>query len=497
MKARTLTGISALPLLLASAAEGSQQRNNVLYIMTDQQSWYAISAITQNLGPSAPYGNIQKFKTPNLDRLVKSGYTFSNCYAASPVSGPSRFALLTGESPNSYGMSGNFTPKGERMPEMIKARAMGNLFKNAGYQTFYGGKVHLPWANGNSGKGSIYEPPYLYGFDTCLTDDDRQELAQKGSAFFSEYKGKEPFLLFLSFMNPHDICAAGFFFSDKRVEDAEPDAARERTNQVRYREIYKSIDPKLFEGDDLAKLPVNTAPTDRYPIHRFKRFFRPDQYQNKVLIWLYYRLVEEVDGQIGQVLDALEKSPYKDNTTIIFTSDHGEMGGSHDLTGKNVPYQECQRVPLIFAGKGIQKGVIDNTTPVCNGWDMLPTMLQLSGVAIPKELHGMSLCKTITGGAPLSRKYLYLETTNSYGVIENGRYKYTRFVESDFARLEDGSEALVDLEKDPYEMHNLVFDKSAAAKLNEMRAALAAEMKLRGTTLDPIYSPGAGPKANK
>ncbi|MDR0287621.1 MAG: sulfatase-like hydrolase/transferase [Clostridiales bacterium] len=481
MKNSKFSGIAALSLLVASSAHGAD-RHNIVYIMTDQQSFYMISAITRSLG-SAPYGDNPYIKTPNLDRLVKDGYTFSNCYAAHPVSGPSRFALLTGESPNGHGMTGNFSPggeNGEKIMSLVTTRAMGTLFKNAGYQTFYGGKVHLPWANGNSGKGSINEPPYKYGFEKYLTEDDRDVLDEKGVEFFSTYKGKEPFLLFLSFMNPHDICMTKLLFSDKTIDDfkgIDPMDFRARINQLAWRDKFQTMDKTLFKGDLLAKPPFNLPPTDRVPI-KFKQVFKLDDFTLRVHIWFYYSLMKQVDAEIGKVLDALENSPYKDNTIIVFTSDHGEMGGSHGLTGKNVPYGECQKVPLIFVGKGVKKGVIDNTTVVCNGWDLLPTMLDLAGIAKPKELKGISLYKTITAGKPVKRKYLYLETVNSYGILENGRYKYTHFMP--VKGLLDGDEMFFDLEKDPGELHNLAYDPSYATKLSELRKVLASEMEQRG-----------------
>ncbi len=499
MKKSTITGLSALPLALASSAcaspaAGAQesrqqpaQQPNVVYIMTDQQSYYMISEITKNLGKD-PYANNTYFQTPNIDRLVRSGYTFSNCYAANPVSGPSRFALLTGESPNAHGMTGNFSPggkNGERIMSVITSRAMGTLFRGAGYRTYYGGKVHLPWADGRGGNHSIYDAPNAYGFDEYLCTDDRNVLARTGVEFINNYKEKEPFLLFLSFINPHDICASTFFFSDKAAEGFDEESQPARENQVRYREMYKRMNPALFKGEQLAKAPLNAERTDRYPVINFKGpKITPDQF--KVLNWLYYRLTEQVDAEIGQVLDALEKSPYKNNTLIVFTSDHGEMGGSHHLSGKNIPYQECQRVPLIFVGKGIPKGRIDNTTPVCNGWDMLPTMLDLAGVEVPSELLGKSLKGKVIQDKALDRKYLFFESANSFGVLDGGRYKYYRMVPNSTYAIEGGDEVLFDLKSDPGELHNLAYDNGMSYKLSELRAALKVEMDLRGVTFEAI-----------
>lgn len=474
--------------LAAPAAALGQEHPNVVYIMTDQQSYYMISALSRQLKDGDPYKSNRYLSTPNLDRLVESGYTFADCYAAHPVSGPSRFALLTASSPNHYGMTGNFTPGGERGQEMrrdISERAMGTLFKNAGYRTFYAGKVHLPWANGHSGKGSIYEPPYLYGFDSYLTGDDRGELAQAGARFFSEYRDDDPFLLFISFMNPHDICMTQVLFNNRQLSDFKTDEIdrRARVNQIEWRKTYRGMDSALFDSDTLAALPANLAPTDVFPYYRPKRQFEMDGHNMRVHIWFYYRLMEQVDAQIGTVLDALENSPYRDNTIIVFTSDHGEMACSHGLTGKNYPYRECQKVPLIFAGKNIPKGIVDTENTVCNGWDMLPTMLDLAGVEVPEAFNGLSLKNTVLNGRKVHRKYLYLETVNSYGVLEGGRYKYVRF--GGITPPEGmGNEVLFDLEKDPGELHNVAADPAYKGKIKELRKALDRQMKIFDTTDD-------------
>ena len=149
MEKSTIKGLVTVPIVMASSIcctdtsasnRGKEQDKspNFLYIMTDQQSYYMISAVSAAL-KNDNYANLPYLHTPNLDRLVRSGYTFSNCYAAHPVSGPSRFSLLTASSPTYYGMSGNYTPggeKGEMMYDMIQERSMGVLFKKAGYNTY-------------------------------------------------------------------------------------------------------------------------------------------------------------------------------------------------------------------------------------------------------------------------------------------------------------------------------------------------------------------------
>jgi len=467
---------------------------NVVYIMTDQQSHYMIAEISRNL--SGQYANNPYLKTPNLDKLVKKGYAFANAYCGNAVSVPSRFALLTGESPDKYGNTGNATtsktasPGRTQMQSVIQTRSMGQLFKKAGYETVYGGKVHLPFSGGVN---DINQPPTYYGFNKYLTDDDRDILAQKGVEFLNTYQGDKPFLLFLSFMNPHDICMAQLLWGTQQLSDftgLDDMEYRARINQLAWRDVYKTIPASDWNSDGIkATMPKNYAVTNTFPINNMESVNNAYNSvpRKRAAIWFYYQLMEQVDAEIGQVLDALENSRFKNNTVIIFTSDHGEMGISHNATAKNLPYQECQRVPLIFVGNGVKKGVIDTQTPVCNGWDMLPTMLDLMGLPIPAELCGISLRNKITKGEEINRQYLYVETVNTCGILEDGRYKYTRFYSqfpgggsSPYTLNSGQTEALFDLQTDPGELSNLASQSSFATIKARLKAALQAEVNRRG-----------------
>lgn len=473
-------GLALLLLPVGCSSEQAKDQLNILFIMTDQQSYYTISALSDDFGNS-PYSGNRYFSTPNLDRMVEKGYAFTECYAANPVSGPSRFALLTGQSPKSFGMTGNYSPSGEngrRMLDMVTSQAMGNLFKEAGYETVYAGKVHLPWANGVGGRESIYNPPYAYGFDKFLTFDDRAELADTCASYLSSRDSDLPFLMFVSFMNPHDICMSRLLFGNNIIEDFihNPRELGARRNQLEFRDLYKSMDPDLFCSDQLATIPDNHGLGEGFPDIEKSKYLRYDEQQLRAHIWFYYRLVEQVDSMIGQVLDALENSPYKDNTVVIFTSDHGEMAGSHGCTGKNLPYEECQRVPFIFMGPGIEADVVDDT-PVCNGWDLLPTMLDIADIPIPDNLNGISLFDRMSNGKEIDRDFLYLETVNTYGVLENGRYKYTDLQNSDAG-------ILVDLHNDPGEKRNLINESSFEEKRKALNSELEKQMIKFNTVIE-------------
>ena len=479
--------------------ESSVNENvNVVYIMTDEQSHYMISEISKNL--TGQYANNPYFSTPNLDKLIKKGYAFANAYCGNAVSVPSRFALLTGESPNKYGNTGNVTtskttsPGRTQMQSVIQTRSMGQLFKKAGYETVYGGKVHLPFSGGGN---NVSQEPTYYGFDTYLTWNDRDILAQKGVEFLNTYNGSKPFLLFLSFMNPHDICMAQLLWSTTQTSlDDFPSADRDellaRANQLYWQGIYKAMPPSSWNEGTLAKLPDNYASTsNNFPINNLSSV--NSSYSNdarkRASIWFYYRLMEQVDAEIGQVLTALENSPFKDNTVIIFTSDHGDMGISHNLTAKNLPYQECQKVPLIFVGNGVPQGVIDTESLVCSGWDLLPTMLDLMGLPIPNELNGqggISLLDKMTKNTPITRQYVYTETVNSCVVLD-GTYKYIRFFptfpgggDSPYTLATGQTEALFNLQTDPGELNNLAGNSSYNTIKETLKTVLQAEVNKRG-----------------
>jgi choline-sulfatase len=186
--------------------------------------------------------------------------------------------------------------------------------------------------------------------------------------------------------------------------------------------------------------------------------------------------MESVDSQIGRVLTALEHSGLVENTIIVFTSDHGEMNGAHGLILKNVMFEECQRVPLIFAGKGIKSNYVDASTLVCNGLDFLPTICDLAGIEIPKGLPGLSLKPLLTGeGKKPDRNYIVTEGYNAYQ-INDGRLKYTIF------ELPGKPEVLTDLGSNPGETINYADNPSYSEIKATLKNALMAHLLQRGLT---------------
>ncbi len=452
-----LTVPSLCGIACASAPAESPQtktglsKPDIILIMTDQQSYNTISALGHTIA-----------STPNLDRLVRQGITFTNTYCANPLSVPSRFALFTGVSPASAGVWANTDPDpDDEKIRQAQEQSIGAVFRNAGYQTLYGGKIHLP----NAKNKSKFAGTDNYFFE-YIEKDEREELAQHVATLLRERKATQPMLLVVSFLNPHDICFETRTDMDEVLASGGKDLPKAQTI-LQMRALADKVDPSEYPP-----LPENFEPTAKLGQIRFPyKDFTTDYWRRYRFI--YGRLVELIDRQIGLVLDAVEKSPNKDNTIIVFTSDHGEMAGAHQLITKGVPYEECQRVPLIIAGRGVVRNQRDHSL-VCNGWDLLPTLCGLAGIEAPPSISGISLAARAFGQEELTPgRFLYLETTKTCVLIEEGRFKYTRF-------RSNGAEMLIDLKKDPLETVNLAADPKYADKRRELSERLDTELSKRG-----------------
>jgi len=440
-------------LSIASVSALSQTKPNVLYIMTDQQSYNMMSCM----------GN-KWLHTPNMDEIASKGYRFEKTYCANPVSMPSRFSLLTGHYASEVGVKENTSAfNKEKVFEIASKDGLGVVFRNAGYETLYSGKTHL------YGTKDVSE----YGFTINNTDP------YDGPAIYAEQIlpkiGKEkPFFLFLSFINPHDICyKAGM---DKRYPNDLPEAnIRETERLLAFQKTLKPEDyQKQIPPQPTNIQPINGEHPDMVSMDIFPRSWNKDQLN--LYNWMYHRLTESVDAQIGRVLTVLKKSGMEENTIIVFTSDHGDMNGSHGLILKNVLFEEAQRVPFIFSGKGIKTNIADNKTLACNGIDLIPTLCDLTGVKYNKELPGISLKPYLTGEGKIpSRKYVVTEDYNGFQITD-GRYKYTIY------ELPGHPETLTDLKLNPGETTNYATDKSYSKIKKSLKKELITNLTKRNLT---------------
>jgi choline-sulfatase len=410
-----------------------------------------------------------------MDSLAANGARFERAYCVNPVCVPSRTAMLTGYTPSRFGMQSNGEISATRIPEAIQQQTLGQLFRKAGYETAYGGKTHVP--------GNIAN----YGFDV-ITGDQRDELATACADFLKKPHDK-PFLLVASFINPHDICymAINDF---ERAKGAKPtatapaaDARREAKKLAGAQgclaeamKIPEGVTEKEFYEKFCPPAPANLEPQAGAPdavqvsIAPKGGSFRQNAFQNwsierwRLHRWAYCRLTERVDREIGVVLQALRDAGLEDKTVIVFSSDHGDMDGSHRLEHKSMFYEEAARVPFIVSFKGVTKpGLVDDRHLVSSGLDLIPTLCDYAGIKPPDGLMGRSV-RTLAEGKPMETWRPYVVSETHYGrMIRSDRYKYCVY--------ETGAhrESLVDLEKDPGEMKNLAGDPAFAETLARHR----------------------------
>jgi len=319
------------PKAVIGKTRSRDRRPNILYIFTDQQYAQSMSCT----------GN-PHVKTPAMDSVARRGVRFDNTYCTYPLCTPSRASMFTGRMPHELGIEGNVKP----LPEEGRQQEMGWLFRNAGYDTGYAGKWHLPKQLMDEG----------HGFEILCEMNDRK--ATQVSIDFLKRKRNKPFLLATSYFQPHGCCPL-HRFEDPRLSKSEtvgwpedkyeesfinrcpamPDnfaVAQPRPEVItKHRNRYKQFEPD--------KRPKFWAPEEDFNAAR--NWTKPEIYRS--YRWAYYRIVEWVDEQIGQILQALRETGQEENTLVVFSSDHGDMMGAHGLIAKNVFYEESARVPLL------------------------------------------------------------------------------------------------------------------------------------------------------
>ncbi|HEV8130290.1 MAG TPA: sulfatase-like hydrolase/transferase [Acidobacteriota bacterium] len=363
--------------------------------------------------------------TPAMDRLAQEGVRFTNAFCATPQCSPSRAALLSGRYPHRTGVMGNVEAResaGQSAPLDPQISSLGKIFSQAGYQTAYFGKWHL-------GNG-----PRLHGFDIDGSGDGRAVAA--GVINFLNKRSaasgmRRPLLLFVSWLNPHEIyqIAGQVDTSGLRLAGLSlPQSLSDDLSQ-------KPVPQRLYLQEDQGK------PFRSYTANDWLRY-----------IAFYNSLVEKVDQEIGRVLQALRSQ--LPNVLVVFSSDHGDLGGAHGLPFKGpAMYEELVRVPLIISWPGkIRPAVKDE---LVSNIDVLPTLCELAGLRPPESIDGVSLQPLLTGGRDTFKPHEMI-VSEYYGkqnwrvpirMLRTNHWKYVR-------TLHYGEE-LYDLQHDPHELHNL------------------------------------------
>ena len=453
-----ITGLIAgmlSPHLALGAGGNEAMRPNVVFIMTDQQSANMMSC-TGN-----PY-----LETPNLDRLASTGVRFSRAYATNPVCVPSRFSMMTGlMASQANGEDNGMLVKA--LSDSIFSYSMGNIFRNAGYQAVYGGKIHLP-----DHTTERLEDVGLYGFDN-ITYDYRIKMAKECATFIKQ-KHDTPFLMVASFMNPHDI---GYMALNayRIAHNQQPSLGLAWKTLQEALKIPDGMTEDYFFEHVCPPLPDNFEIPDNefsdaaglsadFMIYAREHWSERDWRLHR---WAYHNLTTLVDKEIGIILDAIKEAGIENNTLIVFTSDHGDMAAAHRLEHKGVFYEESVRVPLIFSWKGkIPEGIVDNHHYVMTGLDILPTLCDYAGIVPPHKISGISLKDLMDDNDRYIPRRVIVSETRNARMVYDGEWKYM------VSGLNGQNEMLFNLTTDPGEMRNLSTDERYRQQLLESRKQL-------------------------
>jgi arylsulfatase A-like enzyme len=461
-----LTKSLIIPILLGAEActgvgKKAPQHPNIIVIMTDQQSASMMSCT----------GN-KWLRTPAMDAIASEGVRFARAYATNPVSSPSRFSLQTGRYPSEIGMRENVRVSAEKDRVIdLYSNALGNLFRCGGYQTFYGGKVHMPVIGSDVSK---------IGYD-LLTLDERDSLATVCADFLMKRKREDkPFLLFISFINPHDICYDAIRWGTPedplaKATPSELDEALKLPGGVSEDEFFDKYCPPLPENHQPMQGELSSVDS-LLRLRKFRHIVR-DEWTDKdwrMHRWAYMRLTERVDEQIGKVMQALKESGFSRNTVVVFTSDHGDHDGSHKLEHKTILYEEASNIPFIIAYPWLRKkGLVDNEHLISNGLCLLPTLCDIAGIDAPAGLEGRSVLPLTENVNETGwQNTVFLENETGY-MVHTEQYKY---------ELDDTGtkrELLVDLKADPGETENLFGKPGYEAVTDSLRSELIGHLSAR------------------
>ena len=419
----------------APRATGAPPRPNILLIVCDQLGLDAIGA-----------HGCQDVRTPNLDALVAGGTTFLESHSTSPVCSPARSSIMTGLMPAETGVISNGRPIHRTRPNL------GQWFGARGYETVYCGKWHLPGG---------YQPK-VPGFHTLPAGKGQGDLNDTIVSHACEAyirsrpkdRDSKPWLMVASFMQPHDICYWG---------------------NVRMLRMPNGLPFKQLR-DKLPKLPPNNTSRPKAPKWLDGRRvddYSPQQWQ--YYLYIYARMIEMLDADVGRLLRAVEDTAQADNTIVVFTSDHGDGRGRHRHVSKWYPYDEAMKVPLVVSCPGrIARGV--DRAHLVSGTDIMPTLCDYAGIDTPKLCTGMSLRPLLEGRDAKWRPYLVADYGPAGHIVRTARYKYSTY-------KGDPVEQLFDMQADPWEMKNLYEDAKVASVMAEHRKMLAEfQSKLRPVT---------------
>ncbi len=479
-----MAGIACYSLASQSAWAGDladTSQYNLVFIHTDQ--WRA-----QAMG----FRKEDPVLTPNLDAFRGDSINFNNAIACAPVCSPNRACWFTGRYPQNHGVIKN----GEEhvRPEQLLSRN----FKENGYRNGYIGKWHLNGRDAHR-KWKGVTPEFLradYDYWTSaihnhahftLRFEEQGEIQNYGYGWqpdhvtnkaieFIKDKDERPFNLVISYGPPHNGSYSEKYSVEKRYTPGNKEHAKSGYGYYAprdYEALYDGIEPKSIRP--------NVA-TEGFE----------DQFEGAVKG--YWGACTALDDAFGRFIRHLKLNGLYEKTIIVFSSDHGEMLGSHNLMTKGVPFEESIRVPLMIRVPGTPSYEDDR---LFNSVDLMPTLMGLTGQAIPAEADGKDFSKTLDPQkqSKLDPELAYMGYAGWRG-FRSKRYSYVASAragksfdgrEIGYIRAKRGvsDHMLFDIENDPYQLEPILKGdaRHTDALIDDLHTELYAHIKTLGETI--------------
>lgn len=500
--------LTVICTLSCSEKETATERPNILFIMSDDHAYQAISAYSDHL-----------MQTPNIDRLAEEGMLFTNACVTNSICAPSRATILTGKHCHLHGKTDNV------FPFDTTQMTFPQLLQESGYQTAMFGKLHF----GNNpkgfdefkilpGQGTYYNPDLITknegivrveGYTTDLITDmtinwlktDRDH----SKPFFMMYLHKAPHREWLpperhykeftkkTFPEPETL------FDDYKGRGTAAKSAEmnilEHMNWAGDSKLRPEVMDELglmetsdWDKDAFAREVGRMTPEQRAkwdavydPINEaFKKNYKKMS-EEELMRWRYQRYMQDylgsvaaVDDGVGRVLDFLEENGLSENTIVIYTSDQGFYLGEHGWFDKRFIYNESFKTPLLVKWPGVIEPKSQNTQMVQN-LDFAQTLLEVAGLEAPKDMQGESLVPLFKGETEGFRDAVYYHyyeypavhmVKRHYGIVTE-KYKLAHF----YYDIDEWE--LYDREKDRNEMNNVYNDPEYAEVVKELKEKLA------------------------
>ena len=506
-------------ILFTVSCSKNDERPNILFIMSDDHAYQAISSYSDKL-----------INTPNIDRIANDGILFSNACVTNSICAPSRAVILTGKHSHLNGKVDNGFPFDTTQVTFPQ------LFQKAGYQTAMFGKLHF----GNNpkgvddflilpGQGSYINPKFLgKEKDTIIQGYVTDVITDLTLNWFREKRDKEkPFLMMYLHKAPHrpwwpspekfaefyekEFPEPETLFDDYKGRGSAAKSAEmnilthmqymhdskirpstlEEMGEVNPEIVYYRIDGTEYRpGPGGFLVPFNRGTPDQIAkynvtLDKINNDFKenwPKMNDKEKMQWKFQRYMQDylatissIDDNVGRVLDYLEENDLEDNTLVVYTSDQGFYLGEHGWYDKRFIYDESFKTPLLIKWPNKIKPGITNDEMVQN-LDFAQTFLEVAGISSPEDMQGESLMPLLTGDEDRWTReevyYHYYEypsvhmVKRHYGIV-NKEFKLVRF----YYDVDEWE--LYDRLNDPNEMNNVYDDPNYSEVVKDLKVKLA------------------------